>query len=188
MDANMTATDIEWIQGIRGKKLKLFINTAVPRVQQVLVVKNEHRIIRMAKKDLAAGKKIVVAHNGGKKHHEPMRRQLGMDKNILVINSLTIEDERVCEALANPNKEFGKYDGIIYSPSVQSGVSYDIKNVFHRVYGIFSNCTNSSGDACQMLNRIRHPIVLTLACCLSRSLLSCLYCFFFCFNCSLLFW
>ena len=113
MDANMTATDIKWIQGIRGKKLKLFINTAIPRVQHVMVVKNEHRVIRMAKKDLADGKKIVIAHNGGKKHHEPMRRQLGMDKNILVINSLTIEDERVCEALANPNKEFGKYDGII---------------------------------------------------------------------------
>jgi hypothetical protein len=161
MDANMSSKDIEWLQQVRGKKLNVFINTAVPRKQEMLVLKNQDRVIRQAKADIAKGLKVAIAHNGGKKHHEPLRRQLGINKNVLLINSDTMEDPRVIAALADPNEEWGKYDAIIYSPSVQSGVSYTKKNVFHRIYGIFSNCTNSSGDACQMLNRIRHPIQST---------------------------
>ena len=168
MDANMDPVDIEWIENIRGKKLKVFINEATPRKQTIAIVENEQQLVRMAKCEMAKGRKIAIAHNGGVKHHEPLRRILGKDKNILVINSKTIDDEKVQNALNNPNEEFGKYDAVIYSPSVQSGVSYDIKKVFHRVYGIFSNCTNSSGDACQMLNRVRHPMDKTTIVCVKQ--------------------
>jgi hypothetical protein len=67
-------------------------------------------------------------------------------------------DANVKLALENPNVEFGKYAGIIYSPSVQSGLSYDVRDTIHSIYGIFGNATNSTNDACQMLHRIRNPI------------------------------
>jgi hypothetical protein len=71
-------------------------------------------------------------------------------------------DENVAKALANPNEEFGKYDGVIYSPTVQSGISYDQVNVINSIYGIFGNGSNSSEDVCQMLHRVRHPISNTI--------------------------
>jgi hypothetical protein len=159
-DANLTQTDLKWILKIRDteKNIKIFHNKNVPRECSILMMKNQHRVIKMAKLDLAKGRKIVIAHNGGKKHHMPIRKMLGLDKKVLVINSEQAHLPEVADALKYPNREWQKYDCIIYSPTVQSGVSVDIPNVFHRVYGIFTNCTNSSGDVCQMMQRTRHPI------------------------------
>jgi hypothetical protein len=160
MDANMTPADLKWIIGIRNKIPKIYINEATPRKQTIAIVRDEQEIIRLAREDLSQGRKFIIAHNGGKKHHEPLRRMF--KGKILLINSDTIADDEVKAALANPNETWGSYDGVIYSPSVQSGVSYDKVGIFHSIYGIFSNCTNSSGDACQMLNRVRHPINKTI--------------------------
>lgn len=162
MDANMTPLDLRWVEAIRGKKFKVFINTSTPRKQTINMVETKEMAIAYAMKDLLAGRKFVIAHNGGTKHHEPLKRTLLKacpGKRILVINTATSRDEDVIAALDNPDVEWGKYDCIIYSPSVQSGVSYDMENVFDRVYGIFANRTNSSGDACQMLNRVRNPAI-----------------------------
>jgi hypothetical protein len=63
----------------------------------------------------------------------------------------------VKEALIDPNACWGKYDVVLCSPSVQSGVSYDVRDTFDAVFGMFGNSTNSSGDVCQMLCRVRHP-------------------------------
>lgn len=162
MDANLSPLELNWLRQIRPDgNIKLYLNTAVPNPKEITIVKNQYKVLDSVKSDLSNGRKVVIAHNGGKKHHEPLKRLILKShpkKKILVINSDTKDDIEVIAALNNPNIEFGKYDCIIYSPSVQSGVSYDVKNVFYRVYGIFSNCTNSSGDACQMLDRIRHPI------------------------------
>jgi hypothetical protein len=60
-----------------------------------------------------------------------------------------------------PKHGFGTYDLVMCSPSVQSGVSYDIGLViesdlsFDNVFGMFNNFTNMSSDAVQMLHRIR---------------------------------
>lgn len=155
MDANLSPVDLQWIHTLRGSTPRLFINEACPR-KQTISIETEQSIIRCAMENIRNGEKFVIAHNGGKRHHEPLRRKLG--GNILLINGDTMNEENVINALADPNKEFGKYDGIIYSSCVQSGLSYDVLNTFSNIYGIFSNCTNSSGDACQMLNRIRDPI------------------------------
>jgi hypothetical protein len=71
---------------------------------------------------------------------------------ILVINSITMAEDNVKAALNSPNTEFSKYRVVIMSPTAQSGLSYDIPDIFHSIYGIFGNASNSSGDACQMLN------------------------------------
>ena len=92
MDANMTKLDLEWVQNLRMKKLNLFINKAVPRKQSILAYDNAKHIMRLAKAQIAQGQKVVIAHNGERNHHEPLRRLLGVNKNILVINSETIDD------------------------------------------------------------------------------------------------
>ena len=130
-----------------------------------MVCKN--KIIESIIDDFKHKKKFAIAHNGSVAKQEALKRQIlrsnghspqTEEYDILLINSATMSDADVKLALENPNVEFGKYAGIIYSPSVQSGLSYDVRDTIHSIYGIFGNATNSTNDACQMLHRIRNPI------------------------------
>ena len=184
LSANITPREIAWIKSIRqdsitktieinedgeqvehvianniDKRTKIFINKN-PNAQKYtirLTPKNEEILARIAE-DLQNKKKIYLAHNGSTESIETIKRQFSNKFNILAIHSKSINDEDVKKALENPNDEWGKYDLIIASPTVQSGVSYDCKNVFDSVYGIFGSSSNKSGDACQMIRRVRHPI------------------------------
>jgi hypothetical protein len=78
------------------------------------------------------------------------------DVKVLEISSNTINTPEVIAAMADPNATWGKYQVVVVSPSIQSGVSYDGTD-FDNIYGIFGNRTNASGDAAQMLYRVRHP-------------------------------
>lgn len=65
----------------------------------------------------------------------------------------------VARILANPALA-GEYDVLIFSPAVSIGVSFDIQNHFDRVFGVYPNIANKTGDsddAIQGLARIRHP-------------------------------
>jgi hypothetical protein len=158
MDANVMPRDLAWLSDIRGGAIQLFVNEAVPCKRDVVIVP-EPVLIRKIADRLAKGERVFVAHNGGVAKHEPLKRLLEKGgHSVLVINAETSKENEACiKAIADPNAEFGKFDCIIASPSLQSGVSYDTRDTFDAVFGIFGNCTNSSGDACQMLNRIRHP-------------------------------
>ena len=48
-----------------------------------------------------------------------------------------------------------KCDCLIYSPTYESGVSFDHKNFFDKIYGILCNSTTSQRSYMQMLSRIR---------------------------------
>ena len=64
----------------------------------------------------------------------------------------------VKKILATPEKA-GEYDVLIFSPAVNVGVSFDIKNHFDVVFGVYPNvqATGDSDDAIQGMARIRHP-------------------------------
>ena len=167
MSANLTQADLDWINSMRAIDTQLIINNRYvsdPR-ETNMVCKN--KIIESIIDDFKHKKKFAIAHNGSVVKQEALKRQIlksnghsptTQEYDILLINSETMSDENVKLALENPNVEFGKYAGIIYSPSIQSGLSYDVRDTIHSIYGIFGNATNSTNDACQMLHRIRNPI------------------------------
>lgn len=68
-------------------------------------------------------------------------------------NNILTQDNR--KSLEDVNSSWVNYDCVIYSPSVQSGVSFE-KTHFDYVYGIFCNLTNKSNDCSQMLHRVRN--------------------------------
>ena len=159
MSANITKDDINWIESMRTKQASIVItNTYITESRKINISKVE-RVIESIQNDYKNGRKFIIAHNGATVKQEALRRQISKNPDdILLINSETMSTDAVKRALKNPKVELQKYMGIMYSPSVQSGFSYDEKNVFHSIYGIFGNSSNSSTDICQMLHRIRHPI------------------------------
>lgn len=66
--------------------------------------------------------------------------------------------KQVQRILADPSR-VSELDIVIFSPAVSIGVSFDIKDHFSTVFGIYPNNdkTGSSDDAIQGLARIRHP-------------------------------
>ena len=167
MSANITKADLDWIDSMREKNTQLIINNRYVSDPREINMVCKNKIIESIIDDFKHKKKFAIAHNGSVKKQDALKRQILRSKghspqteeyDILVINSDTMGDANVKLALGNPNVEFGKYAGIIYSPSVQSGLSYDVRDTIHSIYGIFGNASNSTNDACQMLHRIRHPI------------------------------
>ena len=76
---------------------------------------------------------------------------------IIVVCSKTQGDDDV-KALLKDTSLISKYDGVIASPSIQSGLDIVAVNTIANVYGCFGNNTNSSGDCAQMIKRVRNPI------------------------------
>jgi hypothetical protein len=168
MDANATEADRAWINSMRVSDELIIVNEYVKGGVEV-IFNSKAQVIKRIQDDFNAGYKCIVAHNGAAEKQLALGRQIAGDKSedglitcnssdVLVINSMTMMDENVKAALNSPNIEFGKYKLVIMSPTAQSGLSYDIPDIFTSIYGIFGSASNSSGDACQMLNRVRHPI------------------------------
>jgi hypothetical protein len=165
MDANLDVNTMNVIRTLRNNPADtniLFINEYLRQHLELQMTDKMVNIVRLVKSGLDRSEKCGIASNFGCETIFNIRDQLVKHKpgvKVLVICSDTLHLPEVKKALENPNEEWGKYDVVIYSPTVQGGISYDVKDVFDRLYGIFCNSTNLSDDACQMLDRIRHPRV-----------------------------
>ena len=181
MDANLTPRHIKFFQKIRGGSTEIFWNHHNNFVGRSIVMGTRSQVMEKIFQDIKFNRRIYIATNGGeskiqaikqaiclclaKEHEYPMG---WFESDILTIYQGSMGDENVIKALADPNGEWGKYRVVISSPSVQSGVSYDEEKTFHSVYGLFTNFTNSSKDAAQMLNRVRHPVSSHTVCCVEQ--------------------
>ena len=175
MDANLTAEHVKWIQKIRSKDeetVDVFWNQRQNlKGRKLEITGSQLDIMVCAGKDLEAGRKIMIASNIGTDNLKAIKDTLQKKTTgtILLICRDTLHEEAVKSALANPVDTWHNYAGIIYSPSMESGVSYDVPNVIHRVYAIFSNFTSIANSAAQMVNRCRAPIDKTLMCSIAQT-------------------
>ena len=169
MSAGVTDVQINWLLGMRttnGTQVSIFHNKFEDETKKrkVLLTDNKFNVIRSASKSLKNGKRVYIAHNGSKERIHALVAFITKTTKatVLTVCSDTLHKPEVKAALADANEEFGKYDCIVCSSSIQSGISYDPYDVFDRVYGMFENWTNLSSDCVQMLHRIRHPIDNTM--------------------------
>ena len=166
MSANLNPWCMKRLTTMRGELPErqvrhVFVwNKATTMKQHIVISPTQEDIIKMIAEDLKENRKVYLSTNIKIENIHTIERLLSekSEKKILAICRDTLSKPNVIDALNKPNEEWGKYDMVICSPSVQGGVSYDVKDTFHAVYGIFINLTNSPDDACQMLRRIRHPI------------------------------
>lgn len=77
------------------------------------------------------------------------------DKRVLLVSSDTTGDREVQAFLKNPNGELGKWDAVIATPSINSGVSIDEGHDRTWVGGSFGALSNTPTDVMQALGRVR---------------------------------
>jgi len=101
--------------------------------------------------DLNEGHKLVIVCMT-KTESEKYYNKYNSKYKVCLHNS--IEKNKI--KLLDVNTEWAKCDLLIYSPSVESGVDFNIVNYFYRCYATVSNQSTSTRAFFQMLNRVRH--------------------------------
>jgi Domain of unknown function (DUF3854) len=108
--------------------------------------------------ELSTHKKIFIATDskaGSTKLAEKLKK-LYPEKIGLLINSDTSSEHEQRAFITNPNLHVHRYDWIIATPSLGTGVSIEVDH-FNLVYGIFKGVL-TDGDAAQALNRVRSRV------------------------------
>jgi hypothetical protein len=163
MDADINRNTINHILAIRKKEYKLRINEYRNTTKKITFIcgkqngKQEH-LYQQIIDDLKNDKKIVIASNRNCDFNKALYEVLlkETNKKILLITSATIKNEDIQKILLNVEDDeigFGKYDCVIYSPTIQAGVSFN-KPHFDKFYGIFSSHMHVNSIR-QMIDRVR---------------------------------
>lgn len=105
--------------------------------------------------DVGAGHRVMVAcdsANTGEKLFTQLQKKYPEKKGLFI--SLDTKESKEVETFTDdPDKQSLKYDYLVYSPSISSGVSFE-KGHFNKHYGIFCG-TVAPSDAIQMMRRDR---------------------------------
>jgi len=142
MDANLDSDTMFRIKEIRTREHSrtdtsvLFWNEFKTTSRNTIMTDAKEDVIRLVKAKLDDNKKSYIACNNSCESILTIRDLLQIHKpsaNILVICTDTLHRPEVVDALANPNTTWGEYDVVLCSPSVQSGVSYDVRDTFDSI-------------------------------------------------------
>ncbi|NJN48887.1 MAG: DUF3854 domain-containing protein, partial [Alkalinema sp. RL_2_19] len=127
-----------------------------------LAAKQDDAIVAEILNDLSTGGKIFIATDSlnGSEALKQLIDNLKSKPNGLIINSKTSSEPDQRAFITNPNQEVHKYDWILATPSLSTGVSIEVAH-FEKVYGLFYGVTTDA-DAAQALSRVRANIPRTV--------------------------
>lgn len=105
---------------------------------------------------ITKGRRVLVANDSAEsaKKLAAAVEERNPDARVLLVHKDSKANPAVEAFLDRPNAEATKYDVLIYSPAISSGVSITVPHFEHHI-GIFSGNTVSPADAVQMLRRDR---------------------------------
>ena len=169
LDADLDNITINGVRGIAGQP-KLTPWIAVSNYQEggynCHVHKNPQQWLMQAEQDLDDGLKLLVMTDSQEdtgsfssttlenrwNKRFPDRRILRVDSD-----SLKTKGSQAFGCIKNANNVFSQYDVVICSPSVETGISLDLKGHFNRVYGCYQGVL-SENSVRQSLARLREPV------------------------------
>lgn len=130
---------------------KFYSNEFKPNKKNFLFTHNLTNFNKEIDDDLKAGKKICIV-SMTKSDTERFYIQYKDKYKVCLHNSI----ERNKEILKRVNEEWAKCELLIYSPSVESGVDFNIENYFYKCYAILNAQSTTYRAFNQMLNRVRY--------------------------------
>lgn len=122
---------------------------------------NDH-LIKTALEKLQSGERVFLAFNSRRKAREAFKLfKKTTGKNGLYVSGVNNGDKQVLRFFENVNEESKKYDFVIVTPAVCTGISID-HNHFTFVGGSFNHRPTTPQDALQAIGRIRRAKTLHL--------------------------
>ena len=149
LDGDLSDRSLDFINNIKIN-YKLYRNLYKPNKKNFIFTSNMEKFNDNIELDLENKKKIVIVCMT--KTESEKYNSLYKDKyKVIVHNSI----EKNKDILLNVNENWGQCDLLIYSPSVESGVDFNIPDYFYKCYALLSNQSTSYRAFNQMLNRVR---------------------------------
>lgn len=172
-DADLSDLSIDFVRSLSGYDTEptVIVNGWLPGPEESCNIynytgKNPSALVAALETHINnGGKPFVVCSaqkaksNWGTRTLESHLQNLFADKRILRIDSETISDPShpAYGCIANLNEILPDYDIVLASPSIETGVSINLKQHFTSVWGIFQG-VQSSSSARQALFRLREPV------------------------------
>jgi len=137
------------------KDYDLLINTHKTQQKRKLIInKNDYNIIKNIDLCMKENKKVVVVSMSNRKARklELTYKSLYPEKKVLCHTGESTKEEK--EALCNVNKNWVKYDILIYTSTVGAGIDFNIPH-FDSMFAYISGKSNSPRLLLQLFGRIR---------------------------------
>ncbi len=164
--ADLTDREIHYVLTLKGSETPVhFIhNTHQAAGYHTSFIHSTHEaaIIERIRADLEQGLKLFIATDALSTSKTLARLLKKWSQQLVLINSETSSGEFEIDFIRQINQQVGRYQGLIATPSMATGVSIEVKH-FDKVYGLFQGVL-SDGDICQALARVRAPIPQVIWC------------------------
>lgn len=169
LDADLSLVTTHALQAMRpddwSRRCKVIYNKpAPPRIDRTVeILKHREPLERDLFDAIRRGEKCFVASNSKKDCEvivEMLRKEFGGELRIFSITSDNSRDARSVHFLKNIKEEILKYDVLVCSPSLSTGIDISFPNdesKIPNVYGFFNRRVSTHTDIDQQLWRVRHP-------------------------------
>jgi hypothetical protein len=170
MDADLGWTSFLTLNSMRNKSLdgrikrrnEIYINEYVAENRPIDIYDSKPQLIAQLMSDAQAGKKVFVSTNSKKQVN---RLELAIktklpDVKLIAITSDNSSSTMVTEFVGDIKTEAKKYDVVISSPSLGTGIDITFsedEEFYDSVYGIYEALINGHTEIDQQLARVRHP-------------------------------
>ncbi|MGI0495199.1 plasmid replication protein, CyRepA1 family [Alkalinema pantanalense CENA528] len=175
-DADFDDATIQWIESIRNEKAWILVNHHRPTPYPTKMIDSRDRCAAIADivsvgKKLEKGTALWVATDSkglAKTLKELLEAHLGSG-SVLAIHSESVGGSVERALLRDPNGQIPVLvaQGVkvfIGSPSISTGVSIEVQDIFKVVYGLFTGVSLLDTDMLQQLSRIRQPVERRIWC------------------------
>ncbi|MBF0620936.1 MAG: hypothetical protein HQL54_03330 [Magnetococcales bacterium] len=159
LDADLSDLTFDTVMAARPKDETPYIlinEYQANKDRTIHVYSSKEEVWRQVKSALHGGGKVYFATNSkreAKKLHHDLKT-FDSDLRGICISSDTSQEEASLDIIRDVNEHCIKYDYVIATPSIVSGISIDVEHFTH-VFGIFNSMSTTYHDALQALSRVR---------------------------------
>ncbi len=149
--------------GCLSGDIQIFINEYCPSNQKIKIYQSKNQLLGELLDDIREGKRCFISSNSKKlvkKIEDIIGETFDSDKACICITSDNSHNDGMQHFVNNIKQEAKKYDVILSSPSLGTGVDItfdDDEVAIDVVYGFYETLINTHTDIDQQLGRVRHP-------------------------------
>lgn len=172
LDADLSEISFEFISKWsrtydNSKKSSIVLNKYVEQKGSLQVYNSRNEMIGDIFGAIRQGLRCYITSNSRKRIDEMTKAIIDKmpEKRVIKITSETVSAQDQFEFLDNPSKEALKYDVILTSPSVGTGVDITFEDKAQEidcVYGLFEPLVLTHFECDQQIARVRHPKAIKL--------------------------
>ena len=156
LDADFDQRAFDWLTVVRDKP-KILINKLEPIKKRLFLLTSNYEI-RKAQiiEDVKSGKNIVIVSLSLGKSNDLYAEIKKITTKVVCHNSMSSDDLK--NKLINVNEFWIQYKVVIFTPSIESGVDFNVQDYFYRMYCFLNVRSATPRCFLQMTGRIRHLI------------------------------